>query len=112
MMASIAKVKMDLTLCLRRALTGRSRVDIGDERSVIAYAAEEGSDLFDVGGHRNSGEGGDLVGVRANASGRNGVSQVAPSLALAGKRLGCACVGVGIGLGCYRRGKPGRGRKR
>ena len=48
---------------------------VGDDLSVVAYAAEEGSELFDVGGHRNFGEGGDRVGVRANASGGNGVSQ-------------------------------------
>ena len=42
---------------------------------VVANAAEEGTELFDVGGHRHFGEGGDPVGVRANANGGNGVSQ-------------------------------------
>ena len=75
-------------------------MDIGDECSVIAYAAEEGSELFDVGGHWNSGEGGDLVGVRAVILSALGLppaeemvcprksALVAPSLALAGKRFG------------------------
>ena len=31
--------------------------------------------MFDVGGHWHFGEGGDLVGVRTNASGGNGASQ-------------------------------------
>ena len=48
---------------------------VGDECAVIVNAADEGTEFFDVGGHRNLVEGGDLVGVRANASGGNGVSQ-------------------------------------
>ena len=62
---------------------------VGDERSVTAYAAEEGSELFGVGGHWPFGEGGDLVGVRLTPAeeivclGKSAL--VAPSLALAGK---------------------------
>ena len=48
---------------------------VGDARSGIAYAAEEGPELVDVGGHWHFGEGGDLLGAKAKASGANGVSQ-------------------------------------
>ena len=64
---------------------------VGNERAVIANAAEEGTELFDVGRQWHSGGDGDLVGVRANASGGNSLSQksalVAPGLDLAGERF-------------------------
>ena len=82
----MAGVKINLTPCLRKKNQLDSLFEedvdgaelgghVGDELSVIAYTAEEGSELFDVGGHWHFGGSGDLVGVRANASGGNGVSQ-------------------------------------
>ena len=71
----MAGVKINLTPCLRKKNQLDSLFEedvdgaelgghVGDELSVIAYTAEEGSELFDVGGHWHFGEGGDLVGVR------------------------------------------------
>ena len=75
MMASMAGVKMNLTPCFEEGVDGAEPGGhVGDEFAVLANAVEEGTELFDVGGHRHFGEGGDLVGVRANASGGKGVS--------------------------------------
>ena len=96
----MAGVKINLTPCLRKKNQLDSLFEedvdgaelgghVGDELSVIAYTAEEGSELFDVGGHWHFGEGGDLVGVRLTPAeeivclGKSAL--VAPSLALAGK---------------------------
>ena len=76
MMASHGWGKYELDSLFEEGVDGaQPGGHVGDERSVIAYATEEGSELFDVGGHWHFGEGGVLVGVRTNASGGNGASQ-------------------------------------
>ena len=56
-----------------------------EEFAVVADASEKGAGLLGVLGHGHLGEGGNLVGVRANAGGGDGVSQ---EIGVGGAELG------------------------
>lgn len=48
---------------------------VGEDLAVVANGSDEGAEIFDIGGLRNFREGGDLIGLRANARGGGGATQ-------------------------------------
>lgn len=48
---------------------------VHEDLAVVANASDERAEIFDIGGHRNFSEGGDLIDLRANARGGDGVTQ-------------------------------------